>query len=1179
MSREGKDIYEEVFFSGGLDTDSDSKFVAQGDYVDALNVIKVEDSERGVLVNIKGNTGVYINNQGYTEEHLCGWAYYDKNDSVILFLRSRTDGVGDSSSIIEYNPKTETSTTIYRDSTNTVLAFENPLSTDYFIDARIIDDWLAWTDNVNPPRMINIQDVKYNSPTITADYLSVIKKPPFSVPIGYFGYDSNLSTSRVTGAFYKFKYRYVYDGYLKSVWSGSGDISVANVDMSAVSNTNSPKAPNYIFVKFNSGSSLVRFIEIASQTEDIGSWTKQITIDKTNANDVYDTDVTPSLVSTLSDDTDYYYKFTNLKTGEVVDSNDILKPYDNVPLMSESMTFNQDGRLLFGGNTYDYDINDINIDITFSANYATVESKTTVSATLGYANNVTPTSCTVSFKYDLTALFPLGVNTGDIINFHFRGGVTGAGVVGLTQIVSFSYATTTLADIVDYIANKVGVFYTLDGSSQPADSTDIYLDGNYVVFEAVFLGATGSASAVNFDTTYSIVVDNEYSTFSRNSTKNFGIVYYDEYGRKTPVLVGDDCSVEIEDYYEAGNKGRVTIDYVINHTAPLWAKYYRFAYIKDNTPYINVFSLSSSNIVYNSDGEVEAGFGIIDISSYVNNYNSDVNKATFGDFNIEIGDTVKRLYDKNNASIATEPQEYVITDIRTSAYLTSGGSATSGLYLIIQTEDNIYGNPSLSSFEDFYFLLRIKKRITNPSDIYYEVGSFGSCSNGVHSPSSGNIDSGDAWIRWMVVVEPNATVPYKDYYLYKIDSYYPLGNIIPYLSNADRINVLNDTYRNLYENTIVWSGRYIEDTKINGINSFDLISYDGTPTKKIVSENYGKIKGLQELGNVLTVICEEKVLSAYVGATEYTDTAGNVNVVKSTDPIGYLRPHAERYGTFLKESIVNTGKYVYFYDILNGCYVRKAYNGLYPISGDVTTEQGVYSYKMRSFFKALSESLLDSIYTQDSVLFNQSHYVKVYSGYDPYYNNVYITIKDVNNESNNISLIFNEATNRWVSKYSAYVNGESATLYPSTKTKLYHWHNDRLYELYSNSTRCNLYGEQKTSYIQFVTHGAANVNKIFNAMGIESDGIWTVDPIEIDASTSYPNGMYSKIPASNFVVEEGIQKSEFLKNMKTRSSSATNYDLWNGEDLRGKVLKIKMTNSDTDKVELFKVNVNSEISK
>ena len=167
----GKIINDEILFGGGLDTDSDERFVQQGDYVDALNMIKVEDGENGVLVNIKGNEVVYTHS-GAIDGKLCGWTYYDKNESLILFFY--VEGVINGE-IVEFNPQSGNSQNI---ATGSVLGFQDPTTNDYYIKADILGDWLAWTDNTNPPRMVNIQDIKDNSPTIDATYLDLHKVPP-----------------------------------------------------------------------------------------------------------------------------------------------------------------------------------------------------------------------------------------------------------------------------------------------------------------------------------------------------------------------------------------------------------------------------------------------------------------------------------------------------------------------------------------------------------------------------------------------------------------------------------------------------------------------------------------------------------------------------------------------------------------------------------------------------------------------------------------------------------------------------------------------------------------------------------------------------------------------------------------------------------------------------------------
>jgi len=364
---------------------------------------------------------------------------------------------------------------------------------------------------------------------------------------------------------------------------------------------------------------------------------------------------------------------------------------------------------------------------------------------------------------------------------------------------------------------------------------------------------------------------------------------------------------------------------------------------------------------------------------------------------------------------------------------------------------------------------------------------------------------------------------------------------------------------------------------VNGLSTFDVFD------RKEISYTYGKIKGLEELGNSLVILCEEKILSTFVGATEYTDASGNTNVVKSNNVLGYVRPHAESYGTFFKESIVNTGKYIYFCDILDGSIIRKAVNGLFPISGISTHPNGVVNYKMKSYFKELMDNIVGSLHNDSANTSLQNG--KCYMGYDPYHNHLYVTFFDKIDTNNCVSLIFDESINRWVTKYTAFLDlSDYGSMYLSTDTDLYHFTNGQsagLYRLNADATdadRIELYGFPQESYIQFVTHEAPNIVKLFNSMGIHADSQWTVESIEIEPTSNYPNGMYSEVLDSDFVEEEGVYRAYMPRNMKTRTSTANNYDRINGDELRGYVMKIKLSTENTDKTELFKVDINSELS-
>src|SRR6056297_413837 len=143
MSQLIEDIRDERLFSGGMDKDSSPHFIQNGDYIDALNMTKNGEGRSGVLSKMNGNTLV----SGVdSDDRDIGECYYAKENKHILIYPDRID-------LYDYG----TTRTTVLDSTQIINQDFLSIEGDY-VSFSIIDDWLAWTDRVNRPRMINIQD-------------------------------------------------------------------------------------------------------------------------------------------------------------------------------------------------------------------------------------------------------------------------------------------------------------------------------------------------------------------------------------------------------------------------------------------------------------------------------------------------------------------------------------------------------------------------------------------------------------------------------------------------------------------------------------------------------------------------------------------------------------------------------------------------------------------------------------------------------------------------------------------------------------------------------------------------------------------------------------------------------------------------------------------------------------
>jgi hypothetical protein len=121
--------------------------------------------------------------------------------------------------------------------------------------------------------------------------------------------------------------------------------------------------------------------------------------------------------------------------------------------------------------------------------------------------------------------------------------------------------------------------------------------------------------------------------------------------------------------------------------------------------------------------------------------------------------------------------------------------------------------------------------------------------------------------------------------------------------------------------------------------------------------------------------------------------------------------------------------------------------------------------------------------------------------------------------------------------------------------------------------RNNLFGQQRNSEVGIIANQNANEIKILDAIGIHSDGAWSVDSITIPKTLNQPNGMYSMIPKERFKKREGVFQAEFLRNMKTTSDTPLAIEAIKGEVLRGYSAFLVLKNTDNTEVKLFKVNI------
>lgn len=337
------------FFKGIMNKSSDERILPPGEYVDALNARlgSTEDSEIGSVENTKGNTKLTnITNQGValSSNAVCIGSYADESDETIYWFVTDPSVVD---LIISFNVKT--SVTIYHVISTTVLNF-NP--SNLITGVELIDRFLIFTDNLNPPRKINV-DRSYAFPVggvdqITEEEINLIVKPPISPPTFTLSSADGDDQSFFTDKFISFAYRFKYEDGEYSALSPFSLPAFApittgpvQVDFNSVKNESMVNEFNAATVFFSTGSNLVKEIEICYKES---SSTVIKVIDKYNKSDLG-----------WADNSTQSIFFRNKEVFRVLSANESLRLYDNVPLKAKALT-SSGNRLMLGNYVDGYDM-------------------------------------------------------------------------------------------------------------------------------------------------------------------------------------------------------------------------------------------------------------------------------------------------------------------------------------------------------------------------------------------------------------------------------------------------------------------------------------------------------------------------------------------------------------------------------------------------------------------------------------------------------------------------------------------------------------------------------------------------------------------------------------------------------------------------------------------------------
>ena len=351
------------FIAGRMNKSLDERLLPNGEYINALNVRlgSTEQSEVGSVENSKGNTKltqlVYINGVPLSSSARCIGAFDDSSNATIYwFIHDSAFTLGATGRldlIVSFN--VQTGGVNYH-----VISIDNGIGAQTTLNFNSnflitginkIDNLLFFTDNINPPRVINV-DRNYPNPVNNIDQfdsreIQVIKQPPLTSPSVRL-INANETENYISDKFICFGYRYRYSNAEYSATSQFSQPaflpSAFSFDPSNVTNSGMSNEFNAAIVTYNTGGFLVKGIDILFKEANDPTIKVIERLDKAELG-INDNNSAATIT------------FDVAKIFSILPEAEILRLYDNVPTLAKAQTL-MANRLVYGNYFEGYDLKD-----------------------------------------------------------------------------------------------------------------------------------------------------------------------------------------------------------------------------------------------------------------------------------------------------------------------------------------------------------------------------------------------------------------------------------------------------------------------------------------------------------------------------------------------------------------------------------------------------------------------------------------------------------------------------------------------------------------------------------------------------------------------------------------------------------------------------------------------------
>jgi hypothetical protein len=355
-----------------------------------------------------------------------------------------------------------------------------------------------------------------------------------------------------------------------------------------------------------------------------------------------------------------------------------------------------------------------------------------------------------------------------------------------------------------------------------------------------------------------------------------------------------------------------------------------------------------------------------------------------------------------------------------------------------------------------------------------------------------------------------------------------------------------------------FSNTLLQSTNTNGLSTFDALDVFDVPAENGAIQRIILTSKISKLGTIMLAICSKETVSIYLGEVQVAAPQGDAFLAQATGVIGTIYPLKGGYGTRNPESAVEFRGNVYWLSADNGKVIQYSDNGLFPVS----------NYKITKFWKLFSDTY---IATPPATIEAFGSRPFVFFGIDPHHEELLASVPQVLAnpplgylpdyptmvypfdiwDGRAKAIVYKLATtpNKWQGAYNIPAEG-----FVTAQDDLYAFKNGTLHKLNSATGFGNFFGTLYKSRIMFISNALPNVPKSYERVSVETNEML---PQLIYFRSEIPFVQASEIVsfAGEWALLEGMYYA-LIRRDKLTPGNATG--LINGDKMRTHALRVLM---------------------